>query len=263
MDSRKRKGRSIVASEDALSEVLGFSLTLGLMVLALGVIGVAGYPMLEHMQEREHLLNIEQSFSVLQPNINKVAYGKAPSQSVELKMYGSQISVTGTSHINVSMQAWNSTTSNYYSPPPLERQMRTIENQYAENNIAYENTGVWARYPQGGSIAISEPDFAYHNNLLLIPMVTISGSKSISGSGLTRVISEGGQICVSVYENVSMVNITLTSDYYEGWGRYLNETLGMDITNIDSQNNTISARRDYNPGIDVLVTTSPMAVTIE
>jgi hypothetical protein len=262
MDSRKKTGKSIVASEDALSEVLGFSLTLGLMVLALGVIGVAGYPMLENMQERGHLLNIEQSFSVLQPNINKVAYGKAPSQSVELKMYGSTVSVTGTSRINVSMQAWNNTISGY-DTPSLGRQMRTIENQYAQNSIAYENTGVWARYPQGRSVAISQPDFAYHDNVLLIPMVTISGSRSISGSGLTRVVSQGGQISVSVYENVSMVDITLTSDYYEGWGSYLNETLGMDINRVDPQNNTISASRNYDPGIDVLVTSSPMSVTIE
>ncbi len=262
MDSRKKAGKSIVASEDALSEVLGFSLTLGLMVLALGVIGVAGYPMLEHMQERGHLLNIEQSFSVLQPNINKVAYGKAPSQSVELKMYGSTVSVTGTSRINLSMQIWNSTISGY-DTPSLGRQMRTIENEYAQNSIAYENTGTWARYPQGRSVAISQPDFAYHENVLLIPMVTISGSRSISGSGLTRVVSQGGQLSVSVYENVSAVNITLTSDYYEGWGSYLNETLGMEISGVDPQNNTISASRNYDPGIDVLVTSSPMSVTIE
>ncbi|MDN5308840.1 MAG: hypothetical protein PWP14_234 [Methanolobus sp.] len=262
MDSRRRTGKGIVASEDALSEVLGFSLTLGIMVLALGVIGVAGYPMLEHMQERGHLLNIEQSFSVLQPNINKVAYGKAPSQSVELKMYGSQVSVSGTSRMNVSMQIWNSINSSY-DYPTIERQMRTIENQYGQNYVAYENTGTWARYPQGRSVSISEPDFAYNDNLLLIPMVTISGSKSISGSGLTRVVSQGGQISVSMHENVSMVDMTITSDYYEGWGSYLNETLGMEITSVDPQNNTISGRRQYDPAIDVLLTISPMSVTIE
>lgn len=259
---KKKTGKSITESEDALSEVLGFSLTLGIMVLALGVIGVAGYPMLEHMQERGHLLNIEQSFSVLQPNINKVAYGKAPSQSVELKMYGSQISVAGTSRMNVSMQAWN-TSSLSYGYPSIERQMRTIENQYGQHTIAYENTGTWARYPQGTAVAISKPDFAYHDNTLLIPMVTISGSSSISGSGLTRVVSQGGQISVSVYENVSMVDLTITSEYYEGWGKYLTDTLGMAVDSVDHQNRTISVSRNYNPGIDVLLTSSPMSVTIE
>ncbi|WP_292463742.1 hypothetical protein [Methanolobus sp.] len=262
MDSRKKARKNIVASDDAVSEVLGFSITLGVMVLSLAVIGVAGYPMLENMQERGHLLNIEQSFSVLQPNLNKVAFGKAPSQSVELKMYGSSISVTGTSYMNLSMQVWNSTNSSY-NTPSLERQMRTIENQYGENTVAYENTGTWVRYPQGSSIAISKPDFAYHDNVLLIPMITISGTKSISGSGLTRVVSQGGQISVSVYENVSRVDMTIKSDYYEGWERYLNETLGMDIKHRDPANSTISASRDYNPGIDVLVTVSPMSVTIE
>ncbi|AFV23735.1 hypothetical protein Mpsy_1528 [Methanolobus psychrophilus R15] len=262
MDSRKKARKKISASEDAVSEVLGFSITIGVLVLSLAVIGISGYPMIEQMQERGHLLNIEQSFSVLQPNINKVAYGKAPSQSVELKMYGSMISVTGTSYMNLSLQVWNSTSSSY-NTQSIEKQMRTIENEYGENAVAYENTGAWARYPHGSSVTVSKPDFAYHDNVLLIPMVTISGSKSISGAGLTRVVSQGGQISVSVYENVSMVNMTVKSNYYEAWGRYFSETLDMDINAIDAANNTVYVSRAYSPGIDVFVTVTPMTVTIE
>lgn len=262
MASKENKPKNLNLSEEGLTEVLDFTITLGIMLLALGVIGVAGYPMLEHMQEMGHLENIEQSFSVLKPNMNKVVYGKAPSQSVELKMHGGFVAVTGTSYMNVSIQTWNESTSSL-EVIPVERQLRMIENEFKETSIGYENTGAWAKYPQGSAIAISEPDFAYDGNKLLIPMVTIAGSSGISGSGLIRVISDGGQLSVARIENVSQVNITMASEYYDGWEKFLNESMGMQIVDVDESNNTIVASRSYNPNIDVIITISPMSVTVE
>ncbi len=262
MHRDKKTKESIVHSDAALSEVLDFSITIGVMVLAVAVIAAAGYPMLQHMQERGHQLNIEQSFSVLQPNVNKIVYDKAPSQSVELKMYGSAVAITGNSYMNISMQVWNDTGLDH-DTISIERQMRMIENRYAGNVVAYENTGIWARYPHGGHVLISNPGFAHNDDSLLVPMVTISGSNSVSGSGLTRIVANGGQISVSVYENVSKVDLTVKSGYYRGWGRYLNETLGMDIKHVDDVNNTLSVSRVYDPAIDILVTISPIRVDIE
>ena len=113
------------------------------------------------------------------------------------------------------------------------------------------------------TIAISKPDLAFDEKTLVIPMVTISGSSSISGSGLVRVVSDGGQLSVKRMQNVSNVNITIVSDYYEGWEKYLDNDLGMQITNIDAANNTVFATRSYNPNIDVLISTAPMSVTVE
>ncbi|WP_406655729.1 hypothetical protein V7O62_08030 [Methanolobus sp. ZRKC2] len=262
MTSKEDKHKDLNLSEEGLTEVLDFTITLGVMLLAVGMIGVAGYPMLENMQERGHLENIEQSFSVLKPNMNKVVYGKAPSQSVELKMHGGMVSVTGTSYMNVSVQTWNESTSSI-EVLSVERQLRMVENKFEDTSIGYENTGAWAKYPQGSSIAISKPDFAYSENTFLIPMVTIAGSKGISGSGLIRVISDGGQLSVARLENVSHVNITMASDYYDGWEKFLNESMEMQIVDVDTANNTFVASRDYNPNIDVVITISPMSVTVE
>ncbi len=262
MTGRKNRSKDFSSSEEALTEVVDFTITLGIMLLALGVIGVVGYPMLEHMQDTGHLENIEQSFSVLKPNMNKVVYGKAPSQSVELKMHGGVVAVTGHSYMNISMQTWNESTSSA-EVVAVERQLRMIENEFADTSIAYENTGAWAKYPQGSAVAISKPDFAYDRNTLLIPMVTISGSSGISGSGLIRVISDGGQLSVSRYENVSHVNITIMSDYYDGWAKYLNESMEMQILDMNAANTTVTAGRSFSPSIDVITSISPMSVKVE
>lgn len=257
-----RDKKNIFRAEEGLTEVLDFTITLGIMVLALAVIGLAGYPLVTHMKDMGQLENIEQSFSVLQPNMNKVVYGKAPSQSVELKMYGGMLAITGTSSISVNMSVWNES-AGMNDEIEIQRQLRMIENDFKDTSICYENTGVWAKYPQGKAIAISKPDLAFDDKTLVIPMVTISGSSSISGSGLVRVISDGGQLSINRMQNVSSVSIVIVSDYYEGWEKYLDDDLGMQITNIDAANNTVFASRDYSPNIDVLVSTAPMSVTVE
>jgi hypothetical protein len=218
--------------------------------------------MISHMKDMGHLGNMEQGFSVMKLNLNKIVYGKAPSQSVELKMYGGTVSVTGTSYINVSMQVWNESLA-AHDIISVERQMRMVENEFKDNYIGYENSAVWARYPQGRSISISEPEFAFDDKTLLIPMVTISGIDGVSGSGLIRIVADGGQPSVNKFENVSQVNITIGSEYYEGWERYLDDNIGMEIVQKDIANNTIAATRTYSPEIDVLIAISPMNIKVE
>jgi len=260
---RKTGKKSILVSDDALTEVVDFVITLGIMLLAISVIGLAGYPLIEHMKESGHIDNIKQSFAVLAPNMNKIVTGKAPSQSVELKMYsGGGVFVTGTSYMNITMDTWNETTS-ATETVSHERQLRMVQNEYRDTTIAYENTGTWARYPPGRSVVVTEPNIAYDNNSMVIPMVTITGTNGMSGSGLIRVIADGGQLAVGRYENVSRVQITISSEYYDAWERYLGDSIGMHTVDINSSSHTVSMEKNYRQDIDVLVTISPMSVTIE
>lgn len=250
-------------AEEAVSEIVDFSITMGIMLLAIAIIGTAGFPLVEHMQEAQHTENIKQSFTVLASNINKVAFGGSPSQSVEVKLHGSSTSVTGTSSINVDMQVWNSSTGRV-DTESFDRQLRVIENRYQERSVGYENTGAWAKYEGEKVVMISQPHFAVGENLLMIPAVMLSGSSSVSGTGLVRIVCDGGLPSVHRYENVSRVNITIGSEYYDGWGRFLSETLGMRVTGYDTANNTVFTSKQYSPdNIDVVIVYSPMRVTIE
>lgn len=259
-----RQKDNLLNSDDAVSEILDFTITLGIMVLAISIIAVAGYPMVEHMKETGHIENIKQSFAVLTPNMNKIALGKAPSQSVELKMYGgSTVSIGGNSYMNITMEFWNETSSSV-DTLSFERQMRMIENEFIDTSVAYENTAAWVKYPIGKAVMISEPMFAHGDDSMVIPMVTITGSSAISGSGLIRVISDGGQLSVERYQNVSNVEITLSSKYYEAWENYLDESVGMQVVSINSSTKTVVMEKNYSPNnIDVFITVSPMSVTVE
>jgi hypothetical protein len=249
-------------SEDAVSEMVDFSIILSIMLLATGIIVVAGAPLLENTQKMQHTENIRQGFEVLALNMNKVVQGNAPSQSVEMKMYGGYLSVAGDNYISIDLQVWNSSANDFEIQPAVGSRIKNIENSFQDTTISYENTGVWAKYSTGQSVMVSEPRFTYANDVLVIPIAKIDGITSISGSGLVRVTADSGRKTVEAYENVSQVNITVTSEYFEAWGRYLNESLQMPIVMVDTNNKTINLSKDYLINIDVYVASSPMTVTI-
>ncbi len=110
---------------------------------------------------------------------------------------------------------------------------------------------------------ISEPRFTYANNVMVIPIAKIDGRESLSGSGLVSVTADGGGRRIYRYENVSQMNISVTSDYFEAWGRYLNKSLEMPVVMLDSNNRTVNCSKNYLINIDVYVIDSPMKVTID
>ncbi|CAG1002649.1 hypothetical protein METP3_03455 [Methanosarcinales archaeon] len=214
-----------LSSEDAVSEVVDFVTILGILVLSIGLIGVAGYPILEKAQEANHIENTRQSFIVLANNINKVVMGQAPSQSVELKMYGGSLSVTGSSSIIITANSTNISTGNIERMPLLnETRMRSIESSVGDVVIAYEGTGIWAKYPNGNTILISKPLIISHNNMLIIPVVTINGASSVGGSGMSRVTAKGVATVV-LYSNVSDIIVTINSKYSNGWKNYVDSEM--------------------------------------
>ncbi len=218
------KSIKLLYSEDAVSEVVDFVTILGLLVLSIGIIGVAGYPIIKNAQEANHIENTKQSFIVLANNVNKVVIGQAPSQSVELKMYGGSLSVTGSSSINITANSINITTGNIERIVLVDRQMRSIESTVGDTYVAYEGTGVWAKYPNGNTILVSKPLITNQSNVLVIPIVTIGGSSSAGGSGMSRVTVKGVPGVV-FYKNVSDIIVTINSTYYAGWKNYVNSVM--------------------------------------
>ncbi len=210
--------KNILCSEDAVSEVVDFVTIFGVLILSIGLIGVAGYPILKSAQEARYIENTKQSFIVLADNTNKVVFGQAPSQSMELKMYGEMLRITGNSVINITAKNSSGDVITL-----VDQQMRSIESTVGDTVIAYEGTGVWARYPDGSTLMIYKPLITSRDNMLIIPVVTVIGSSSISGSGLSRVTVYGTPR-IDFYNNVNNITVTINnSDYRDGWEKYFND----------------------------------------
>lgn len=247
----------LLSSEDAVSEVVDFVTILGILTISIGLIGVAGYPVLKNAQEAQQIENTRQSFVVLAENINKIVLGQAPSQNVELKMYGGTLSVTGNSTINIT--ATNSTGKN--ETLVYTTDMRSIESTVGNTVIAYEGTGVWAKYPNGKTLLVSKPLITNQSNVLVIPVVTIIGTSSTGGSGISRVIADGTP-SVTYYRNVSTITVTVNSSYWDGWGNYFQDVMSWGFCTSGESSGTCTIKLETMNNIDVYILDIELDTTI-
>ncbi len=247
---------NFLSSEEAVSEVVDFVIILGIMLLAISIISVAGFPMIQKAQEANHIENTIQSFIVMGENLNKVVSGQAPSQSVELKMYDDTISIIQDS-VQVSKINITLINKSLYSES-FEGQLGVIEADFDDVTIAYENTGVWARYNSGKTIMLSKPDFIQSNDSLFIPVTTIVGSSSIGGQGLMRIVAKETYGDLYSYTNITSIRIRIDSSYNDGWNtKFLN---GTDWNN--SYPNVME-KNFSSPGINVYILRKLINVEIE
>ncbi|VVB86409.1 Uncharacterised protein [uncultured archaeon] len=229
MDTDKKnplKVKKILEANEAVAEVLDFVTLVGILLLSFSLIGLVGYPALRSNQEARYIENTRLSFTVLANNLNKVANGQAPSQSMELKMYGGRLSVRGDSTINITA---NNSAGQRVTILPTQ-QMRTIENSIDDNVVAYEGTGVWVKYPNGVILTAYKPLVTNQSNVLVMPVVTITGISSSSGTGLSRITAKGLQ-SFDFQSNMSNIIVTINSSYIDGWKSFYNGTLSFDWNN--------------------------------
>ena len=227
-----RKGRgekmakNFLKSESAVSEVIGFIFVFSIVMLAISVIYAVGYPAIQSSKENTQFQNMEQSFMVLQSNINTVAFGHAPGRTLETSLGGGSITVNpDAGWINVSE------TGGYSRNVPLG----AIEYEKEGRSIAYEGGGVWKRYPAGAALKVSGPrifvqDTSDGNRTVFVSIINISrenGISSVGGEGTAsvRVRSKPSTYPLNITYSPGDVTITVTSDYADAWGRYFNETI--------------------------------------
>jgi hypothetical protein len=230
------KMKYFLKSGDAVAEVLDFVTVVGILIISFSIIGLAGYPALKSAQESRYTENTRQSFILMANSINKVALGQTPARSVELKMYGGSLKVTGNSTIKVNATRYNSTTKLPEEINLVDNQtMRSIENSIGDTVVAYEGTGVWVKYPTGTILNAYRPLITNRSDVLVIPVVYVTGTSSTSGSSMSEVSfcqqqipsEEGG--CgapnVILWSNVSNITITIKGSYTAGWQDYFKNTM--------------------------------------
>lgn len=202
-------------------------------MLATSIIAITGYPILKSAQETRHIENTRQSFVVMSENLNKIALGQSPSQSVELKLFGGTLSTSMESTIRI-----NATNSSGQEITLIESDMGNIQNLVGDTVVAYEGTGVWVKYINGATFNANRPLITNKSNIFVIPIVTINGNSSVGGTGLSRIRARGSPTLI-YYNNVTNLTITISGNYVSGWKEYLNDSMGMDatgrinVTNID------------------------------
>ena len=218
-------GRKFLKSESAVSEVIGFILIFSIVMLAISAIYAVGYPTIQSSKENAQFQNMEQSFMVLQSNINTVAFGQAPVRTLKTSLGGGSLTVYPDAEwIEIDVSA-----TGYNRNVPIG----AIEYEKNGRSIAYVGGGVWEKYPAGSAIKVSEPRIFVHedngNRTVSVSIINISsenGISSVGGEGAASVTvrSKTSPSPLNIIYSPGNVTINVTSYYADAWGRYFNES---------------------------------------
>ncbi|PWB54172.1 MAG: hypothetical protein C3F06_04740 [Candidatus Methanoperedenaceae archaeon] len=221
--------KNLIRSEKAASEALSFLMMLGILLASGAGIFIAGKPLIESSQRSIHFLEMDQSFMLLAQNLDKVGYDRGPVRVTELKEKGGTISVVQSSMMTVD---------------GIPFSMGSLEYTYENKTVAYENGGIWTKYPNGAVIVTGKPRITI-GNVTTIPVIELMGDDSIGGEGLFRVSAKSYSSTIfPILPSGSTVRLSIKSNYYSGWADYLSEEGA--VISIDDANQTVNANITAN-----------------
>ncbi|WP_406660493.1 hypothetical protein V7O66_11675 [Methanolobus sp. ZRKC3] len=259
-------------NNSALSSVMGIMVLLLITMLSIALMILYTMPVINDMENMANAQRIEQAFTVFDSRTSKAALGESPLQTTSLSIMEGGVTVKGTNdsynesqmvfiflsedsswydNFYQQMNSWNSWKS-YENESDFESfttQMGLIKYESEDRTIAYEGGGVWSRYPSGGTVMISPPEFHFNGETLTIPVMKVSGNTSISGSTDIDINVRSANTPTLLFPNTSVnsnftnpldvdrIVVFIKSEYYDGWAKYA-ETLAEVKATVDDANQT-------------------------
>lgn len=218
----------MILNDRAVSELLGYILILSITVTAISIIYLLAVPELSSSQDDAKLQNMEQAFTVFDVRASKTQFSGAISQYTDMNPTGGTITVNESydnSHITIKRKD----DTNIYDGP-----LGTVYYTLNGREVAYQAGGIWERFPTGGSVMISAPDFNYNGETLTLPLMQIIGNDSVAGDGTVYLTTTSQLQPVTIFPDPSIshgtnpvrgenVIVIIKSDYYDAWTAYINE----------------------------------------
>jgi hypothetical protein len=256
-------------AENAQSEVVGYSLLLGVLVIGVGIVILLAAPIIQESKNDAYLKNVEQGFTVLDSKVSMVGLGNSPSQLVQIYTQAGEIVIDDDTYSRISVIFYNESV-------PYEvynSSMGTVEYTLGQDKIAYEGGGTFRKYPgDDKATMITPPEFHYNGETLTLPIIKINSNQSIGGSGVVNLYFQSDNTPNVLFPNRSknpefknplltgkQVNVVIKSDYYLAWAKYIEERTDAQVST-NNVNKSVLVRLnakptdqvfDLNPPIDV------------
>lgn len=181
-----------VGDERAMSEVIGFTLVVSLILATIGVVYVAGFGGLQDARGAERVNNAERAFDVLADNLADIYREDAPSRATEIKLADSQLAYGRPTTVSVAFTNYSGTGTPTFGTT-LDPIVYTTSRE--ETRLLYE-AGAVIREERDGAVFQQAPPFVFARD---VPTRTVvfqlvqtraTGSGSIGGDTTVLVRSD-------------------------------------------------------------------------
>lgn len=224
------------------SSVVGVVLLVGMV--AAGSIGlvVVGGSLLDEERDRTEVEQAEQSFQVLDHDIDTVARGELGTART------TDFDLSGTDSAVRKRDAGRIVVKTSQKGELINRTFGSIEYERGDTVIAYQNGGVW-RTDGNETRMLSAPGLSYEvtqhgtNPTLTVPITELSGDETIVSGDITARKTGTSELLdnTSVVEN-ELVVVEVQSEYYQGWAAHFRNVATPDAVSVDHENRTASVR---------------------
>lgn len=243
--AQRRAGRG-TGERRAQASLIGLVLVFGMVLAGTGLVVTLGASALTDTQTQSELERAEHSLTLFNSRTSMVALGNSDSQSVSFGVTSGQFESTPDS-------GWLRVTHADFTGGGddeviFNESLGAIVYRNGETSMAYQGGGVWRKDPQGEAQMISPPEFHYRGATLTLPVIRVE-SDADGEAGSTATVTKASQ-SKRVFPNETgptggvdeigapydgtdreyvnpvangTVNITVKSDYYEGWASYFRQ----------------------------------------
>jgi hypothetical protein len=245
MDGMTREGD--VSNDRGVSDLVGvailISLSIGgsLAIVAIG--GIALNSLTDQAQQDladDSLRNVDARLSALADrpvdSTTEFTFPEGTGDRIEANASAGQVYINATTKKSYEDQTveWADTGD---SSCTVQQEMGTITHERDNGNkMVYQGGGLWEQTP-AGTMVESAPNFDYDNTSISFGFINITGLQSVSeGEQLTarKLAGESETATADVTNELEdcwqldgasgtvpvSINVTIQSEYYEGWGRY-------------------------------------------
>lgn len=219
-----RSAGPAIKSNRAVSEVIGYVIIFGIVMLSIGMIYAVGFPVLKSSTDATQFQSIEQGFLILQTDLFKVALDQAPVRTTKLGTAEGGSLRTDPAACNLTIEITHSGTRVNHSIL-----MGNIEFNSRVGSVACENGAVVVKY-QAGSVMLSNPRMFNSTDQgdILFSLVKINDSCSSFGGGIAQVTISNPRFNESVFNTPAVyqngeLRLKFESRYADAWGRFISD----------------------------------------
>ncbi|RZN42881.1 MAG: hypothetical protein EF813_00990 [Methanosarcinales archaeon] len=217
----------LIQSNSAVSEVLGYTLVFGIIILSIGLIYTAGIPALQSTKDATQFKSVEQGFMILNTDILKVALDQSPVRTTKLGTAKGGTLASDPTACTISLKIFKDGNEQFND----DIQMGHIEFMSETGSITCENGAIITKQGSGSFMTVNPRMFKSDQNQIMFSLIKINDSSQSTGGGIAQITISNPRFNESlfntpeIYENGEM-EIKVDSEYADSWKRFLSSEFG-------------------------------------
>lgn len=236
------------------SELVGFVLIFGIVVLTVALVSATGFVGLNNAQDYQRTTNAEGAFTALAGSLDEVVRGDAPSRTTAIGISDASLSLDENSSsvavavdgAQVDLEAGNETGSIVYDSG-------------SDTTITYRS-GALLRRDGERSVMFREPDFVITDEEVILPLTDLSSERTseVAGTADVEVYArhDGTAVVADTEPVADNVTITLGTPHVDAWTRYFEQFEG------DGPVTDVTPAPDGN-SVEVKIQTDRLSVVVD